>query len=407
MPRRPRARIPTASVLLALLTALVLGALGVVAAPGAHAARVDVPGDAWVTITGHGYGHGHGMSQYGAEGAARRGLGAGQIVRFYYPGTTMGRAGGYVSVLITADTDDNTVVLPRPGLTLRNVVTGVSWRLPDNGADRWMLRAGQDGRSQIWFRRGTWQLAKVLANDAMFHAGGLPVSLVLPGGGVVAYRSQLWSRRTAEGSRDRLTLNIVRLDSYLRGVVPREIPASWSPAAVQAQAIAARTYAAYERAHPLSDAYQICDTTSCQVYGGYSAEHPASNEAIRATSGLVLLYGGRPAFTQFSASSGGWTSAGSMPYLKAQPDPYDDWPGNAVHTWRVRVDDGVIERAFPRIGNLRAIRVTARDGNGDWGGRIRTMELVGGRATVTVSGPGFRSRLGLRSEWVWFRAVRR
>ena len=96
------------------------------------------------------------------------------------------------------------------------------------------------------------------------------------------------------------------------------MPASWSPAAVQAQAIAARTYAAYERAHPLTDTYQICDTTSCQVYGGYSSEHPDSNAAIAATAGKIQTYGGDPAFTQFSSSSGGWTSAGSVPYLRRE-----------------------------------------------------------------------------------------
>ena len=80
-----------------------------------------------------------------------------------------------------------------------------------------------------------------------------------------------------------MTVNEVRLENYLRGVVPLEIPASWSLPAVQAQAVAARTYAAYERAHPRSSAYQLCDTSSCQVYGGYDAEHPAADRAIAAT----------------------------------------------------------------------------------------------------------------------------
>ena len=132
------------------------------------------------------------------------------------------------------------------------------------------------------------------------------------------YRGSLRSLRPSSGSRSRDTVNVLRLDDYLKGVVPREMPASWSPAAVQAQAIAARTYAAYERAHPLTDTYQICDTTSCQVYGGYSSEHPDSNAAIEATAGKIQTYGGDPAFTQFSSSSGGWTSAGSVPYLVAK-----------------------------------------------------------------------------------------
>ena len=193
----------------------------------------------------------------------------------------------------------------------------------------------------------------------------------------------------------------------MKGVVPREVPATWSPEAVQAQSVAARTYAAYERAHPLTSRYQICDTTSCQVYGGKSVEHPASNRAVNETRGEIRTYEGEPAFTQFSSSNGGWTSAGSVPYLPAQQDPYDGWSGNPNHTWATKVTDTRIENAFPRIGNLRRIVVTRRDGHGQWGGRIVSMRLVGPDVSVTVSGDTFRFELGLKSEWVTFEVRRR
>ncbi len=176
------------------------------------------------------------------------------------------------------------------------------------------------------------------------------------------------------GSRARNTINVVSLESYLKGVVPLEMPATWSKAAVRAQAVAARTYAAYERAHRSGP---MCDTTSCQVYGGRAAEHRDSNAAIKATRKLVLTHRGEPAFTQFSSSSGGWTSAGSMPYLRARKDPYDGWAGNPVHTWRIRVKDTLFESRWPSIGNLRRIAVRQRDGNGQWGGRIRSIAVIG------------------------------
>ena len=182
------------------------------------------------------------------------------------------------------------------------------------------------------------------------------------------------------------------------------MPATWSPAAVQAQAVAARTYAAYERAHRTTP---LCDTTSCQVYGGYDAEHPASNAAIAATRGLALMYAGEPAFTQFASSSGGWTSAGSVPYLVAKEDPYDGWTGNSVHTWSLRVQDGVLERAWPSIGNLQRVVVLDRDGNGQWGGRVSSIRIVGGKGRVTISGDTLRSTLGLRSTWVNFKVMPR
>jgi stage II sporulation protein D len=363
---------------------------------------VAVPGDAWVTITGHGYGHGHGMSQYGAQGAARQGLNAQQIINFYYPGTTRGSLTGKISVHITADTDDDTVVLNRTGLRVRDLSTGETWALPDNGAQRWRLSAHSDGSAQVSYFASVWRLWKKLAGDGSFSARGKPMTLVTPED-QVAYRGALRSVSSSPRSRERVTVNVVGIDNYLKGVVPLEMPATWASAAVQAQAIAARTYAGFERAHPLSSAYQICDTTSCQVYGGHSAEHPDANAAVEDTAGKVRRYEGKLAFTQFASSNGGWTAAGSAPYLKAQQDPYDDWAGNGVHTWTEKIDAAMIERAWPQIGNLRAIRVTARNGKGQWGGRITKLVLEG-VDDVTISGDDFRSELGLRSTWLSFKA---
>jgi SpoIID/LytB domain protein len=232
------------------------------------------------------------------------------------------------------------------------------------------------------------------------------MTLVTPSGNH-AYRGRLRAAAPSPGSPARDTVNVLSLDSYLKGVVPQEIPASWSREAVRAQAVAARTYAAYERAHPHGGHYQLCDTWSCQVYGGYDVEHPASNQAIDDTRGQVLLAGGGPAFTQFASSSGGWTSAGSVSYLPAREDPYDGWAGNPVHSWSLRVQDTALEKAWPAIGNLTKIVVNRRDGNGDWGGRLREITLIGARNRVRIDGDTFRALLGLRSTWVTFGVARR
>ena len=370
---------------------LTLALAATMVAGPAHAQDWRVPSSASITIKGHGYGHGHGMSQYGAQGAAKQGLTATQIAEFYYPGTDWGKAGGPIRVLISADTTDDLVVLAADGLTLRSA-DGPEV-LPDNGATRWRFLSGTVG----WYD-GSWHKYAAVTGDAGFSVKGGAVSLVTPSG-VKPYRGQVWSR-VDDG--DRVTVNRLGMGAYLRGVVPLEMPALWEPAAVQAQAIAARTYAAYERAHPRSDAYDICDTWSCQVYGGMSAEHPASDAAVSAVGRKILTYDDEPAFTQFASSSGGWTSAGSAPYLVAKADPYDDVDGNPVHDWSVKVTDKSLERAWPSIGNLRRIVVDRRDGHGDWGGRVTSLTLVGGHGRVTMSGDTFRSRLGLRSTYLTF-----
>ena len=397
------------SALTSALPALVALASVLVALPAQAAGGSDrwsVPTAATVTITGHGFGHGHGLSQYGAQGAARQGLTYRQIADFYYPGTEWGTARGAISVQITADsTPADLVVLARRGLTLRDSAAPGRTLLPDNGATRWRVVRDGQGRSTVSYLVGRrWTTYAVLGGTGELSAGGAPVTLVTPSGNR-AYRGRLRTAVTSAGTL--ATVNVLSLESYLRGVVPLEMPALWQPEAVRAQAVAARTYAAYGQAHPRSSAYQICDTTSCQVYGGVAAEHPATDAAVRATRGQVLTDGGAPAFAQFSASSGGWTSAGSATYLTAREDPYDDWAGNPVHTWTTTVSDTVLESAWPRIGDLTGIQVDRRDGNGDWGGRVARATLVGTAGRVSVTGDDLRSRLGLRSTWMTFRVTRR
>ena len=316
--------------------------------------------------------------------------------------TPWGEARKRIAVLITADTSDDLVVRCAAACasTTRRRTRSPPPELPDSDATRWRIAVG-DGRDRVAFLNGRWHRYGALDGRGGFSRRGKPVTLVTPSG-ATAYRGRLWSRAPSAGGAARDTVNVVSLENYLRGVVPMEMPALWHPAAVRAQAVAARTYATYERAHPRARHYQICDTWSCQVYGGVAAEHPASDAAVEKTAGKVLTWRGEPALTQFASSSGGWTVSGSVPYLPAQKDPYDGWSGNSVHSWSLRLTDTQLESHWPSIGNLTRITVLDRDGNGDWGGRVQSLRLVGSAGRVTVSGDTFRSVLGLRSDWVTF-----
>ncbi len=379
------------------VVALVAAAALLVPSVPAHAAVDDwtIPATASIRIFGHGYGHGHGMSQHGAQGAALQGLTHRQIAEFYYPGTTWGLVKGKVRVLVSADTSKDVVVRHRPDLRLKALSTGqvIDLGAARPSARRWRIVPVAGGKVRVSFRTSRWRTFRTLTGDAEFAGAGGVLDLFLPSRRTVAYRGALRS-----AGRD--TVNVLRLDTYLRGVVPTEVPPLWAPEAVQAQSVAARTYAAYGLAHPIAPHYELCDTTACQVYGGAAAEHPATTAAIAATKGEVLLYDGAPAFTQFSASSGGWTSTGSEPYLVAQPDPFDGWSGNTNSTWQTLVSDGTIEKKLPSIGDLTRIQLAGRDGNGEWGGRVGSVTITGTTGSRTMSGEEFRFLLGLRSEWV-------
>ena len=154
---------------------------------------------------------------------------------------------------------------------------------------------------------------------------------------------------------------------------------------MRAQAVAARTYAAFDRAAHPTRYYDTCDTTSCQVYGGRRRRGLAEQRRRRRyTAGKVLNYGGKPAFTQFGSSSGGWLSAGSQPYLVAKADPYDGHSGNAMHTWTTTLTKASIQNAYPSLGTLKRVLVSQRDGHGDWYGRVERMTLDGSKADVTA-----------------------
>ncbi len=393
-----------------ILAALAVAGLGVVGLPASGAVADQ---DYWVpitkswTITGHGYGHGHGMGQYGAEGAARLGKSYRQIVGFYYPGTSLTTATGLVRVLVSADYTSDVVVRPASGLTVTDLGDNTKWTLPAHS--RWtawrLMPVGSSTRIQYYRTSSGWHTWTTpsrrvnLVGDAQFTTTSSVVTLVLPGGVERRYRGAMRSARPYASATSRDTVNVLRLDDYVQGVVPAEMPSSWHQAALRAQAVAARTYGAWLRAQNPGRYYQVCDTTACQVYGGVSAEAASGNTAVQATANRILTYGGKPAFTQFSSSTGGWTSAGSAPYLTAHADPYDGWSGNPMHSWTRSVSAHTLESRYPGIGRLIKLSVTSRENHGQWGGWVRQIKLVGTVGNAYLSGDDMRFAYGLPSRW--------
>jgi stage II sporulation protein D len=125
-----------------------------------------------------------------------------------------------------------------------------------------------------------------------------------------------------------LVVNHLPLEQYLYGVVPEEMPDSWSRDALMAQAIAARTYAVYIKRKSGGKAYDVEATTKSEVYGGYDAENPNTNAAVNATRDLIMIYNQRPIIAYFHSNSGGYTEDAknvwhvNLPYLKGTVDHF-------------------------------------------------------------------------------------
>lgn len=423
------------------LLALVAGLLVGVAPTPAHAVlAVDevypVPAGGAFAVDGHGWGHGRGMSQYGAFGAATLGRTADQITAFYYPGTTWSPTNGnpLLRVRLVADNDNQTEVYPAVGLKVTDMSSGASQVLPtDHGATRWRTDPDSAGLHLQQYYAGVWHpwslgLTTALVGPVQFSGPAL-IRLQYPRTDPTdpatavsrEYRGAI--RAVQTGPTTAASVDVLPMESYLLGVVPRESSPSWPAEALKAQAVAARSYSEFlrDQVTPTTAPYDICDTTSCQVFGGtavWSAagvrtvlEATSTNAAVNATPGIVRTVAGKAIFAEFSSSNGGWSTAGTLPYLIAQRDDWDGVTASSVHTWAATLTAAQLEASFRTVGHLQRLRVTQRDGNGEWGGRVLHVVLEGvdaqGQPTsVATTGddvhrahawPG--SADGLRSSW--------
>jgi stage II sporulation protein D len=349
------------------------------------------------TIRGAGWGHGWGMSQYGAYGAARKGLSWKQILAFYYRGTRLDKlpTGTKIKVWITADNDNSLRVLPASGLVVRDtaghrytVPTGAkytSWRISRSDAGyrlSYRTSSGSHVTKSTGLTTGSWS----------FSTRSKIVKVVLPNGSVRPYRGTVALIKRGSGGR---TVNNVLLEDYVRGVVPAEMPTSWAANAVRAQAVAARSYGVRLQKFAGNAGYDICDTTACQVYRGMAQETSGGNAAVKATTGVIVTYRGVVALTQFASSNGGHSARGDYPYLVAQRDPYDGVINSQA--WTRTLSASSIGRAWPSVATVKRLQIISREGAGAWGGRVKTIKIIGTSRTATVSGTTFQHMFGLRS----------
>jgi SpoIID/LytB domain protein len=349
-----------------------LAAIAALAAPGVAAAS-------W-TVEGHGFGHGVGLSQYGAYGYAKHGSGYREIVQHYYRHTKLGRNSGSVCVLLGSG---------EGSVSFSGAGRGCGGRLDPGARYSFAVESGR-----VVLRKGGGGRVSACGAEGKASSG---VKI----GGFGRYRGALVAR-AAGGNM--LVINQVSSEGYVKGVVPNEVPPDWPMAALEAQAVVARSYGlATERDGPYD---QYADTRS-QVYGGRDSETNRTNRAVAATAKRIVTHRGRPAATYYFSTSGGRTEnsefgfeGGSpVPYLKSVKDPFDG--ASPVHNWSEHFSDDKMEAKLSGLfeGRLRHIDVTDTGRSP----RIVRARVVGSSGASSVSGATLRSRLGLMSTWARFR----
>jgi SpoIID/LytB domain protein len=382
------------------------------ASPAPPAGPTTLP--ASITIYGRGYGHGVGMSQYGAYGRALAGQDYLTILGHYYQNTTTNVvAESQIRVLVLsgwAATSTNPLRLY--GIGGPWTFDGIATAFPSDAQA--LLTPTVSGTTT------TWQL-KVIALDGtvLYDAPSTGQLWMRPASSATVLR--LYSKPT---TYDRFrgvlhimanttvsVVNVVPMESYLRGVVPSEMPYTWSTAALQAQAVVSRSYAA-ARLHPSTGTWDIYDDTRSQVYRGTLTERSTTDSAIASTAGRVVWYGTGVANTLYHSSGGGATenneyafvspsgvvSSSPVAYLRGSSDrkpdgssydalsPYATWH-TATYTL-AQIQAWFAADTRTNVGTLVALDLTHRGVSG----RLVSVILIGANGTTkTVSGDVFVS----------------
>jgi stage II sporulation protein D len=396
-----------------------------------------VPG---VTFFGSGFGHGVGMSQYGANGWATGVTGltltGEQIVARYYPGTAL--------QFVDAQRPFNRVLLSAPSSqgryvcgdnryfagSLGDLTSSGGMRVLNEGANNQEIARGAGGQNfQFIARNGIVEVWANWAPPRLVYSGPGPVTAVpldptqplgfIQKGGT--YRGNI--RFTNLGGTLRV-INTVSYDDYVRGVLPLEMPTSWHPEALKAQAYAARTYS-YTAYKGSARDYDVTDDQADQCYGGTRVEVPSSNAAVTATAGRVITYQGASIRAYFASSNGGyslsdgcwmnnvvrsggsWACSAGQPYLAPVPDPADRAvaaPANPRASWTVTftssdMRSAVLRCGGPDIGVLQAVDVSNQVPPGS--GHVISVRVIGTAASTDLRADDLlRNCLGLRSTMV-------
>ncbi len=373
-----------------------------------------------VRFYGRGYGHGVGLNQYGARGRALAGQTAEQILKAYFKGTTLSTTSPTrtVRVLILAGfpaaSASPLVVYGRSGSW---EIAGVATTFPADA----VLKAWRTTATVAGVSTTTWKV-RVTAADGATVLHSATISGVVTVRPVDATsRIQVFSKPSSYdtyrgsillrlGSGSVNVVNSVRLDDYLRGVVPVEMPSTWPAEALRAQAVAARSYAV-RRLHPSTGSYDLYDDTRSQVYRGLEAEKATTSAIIAAAPGAILVSAGSVVNAFFHSTGGGATenneyafvgstgavTAGKVGYLRGivdrAPDgkawdaaaPYYAWATSSLT--RAQLSAMLRTDSRTNVGDVLRLNLTRRGVSG----RLYQVVIYGSSATKTVSADVFRS----------------
>ena len=210
-----------------------------------------------------------------------------------------------------------------------------------------------------------------------------------------------------DAKNPKVEIKTIKVEEYLRGVLPKEMSPSFNEEALKAQAVAARTFALKNRKRHQSEGYDLCNTTHCQIYNGLSDSHERSDWAIDETFGEVLFYNDKLIQASFHTDSGGMTENAvdvwgtDFPYLRASTEIE-----TKTMPWTVKITlkdfSNKLAANKKNIGDVKFVKITNMEigkitDDRSTSGRVKELTVVGSAAQVKLTGSDMRQIFGLKS----------
>lgn len=382
-------------------------------------------------LGGAGFGHGVGMSQWGAFGMAKQGADAASIVTHYYPGTAVTPVQDDMDIRVNLlyqvksakartqalDAGGGAVeVSVGPTVVVGGTADEFGFGVRDGAVVVTRTTGGQateigTGPSATIRWAGTRTPGSATGPAGLLNLVGPGTSLDSSGHRYRYGFVEVLPVSTSSGVKLNVVNSVRVHDEYLDGI--SEVSSSWPDAAQQAQVLAARTYALSKIARGTRQACgcHLDDGSGPyydQTFTGWTKASSAKGDSWLAnvaatfasdTTGLAILYDGKPISAFYSASSGGASQAvkdewgGDLPYLPSVPDPYMQVEENPNRAWTVTIPQAKMAAAFG-VDQVWRVDVTERFASG--AAKTVTATKSDG-TTVTRTGSQLRSAFGLKS----------
>ncbi len=247
----------------------------------------------------------------------------------------------------------------------------------------------QKGQLTLVAAQAAGAQAKVVPNGGLSVAGGGGALTKWPVRGGV----QVWQR-----GRGLLVVNEVGIEDYVMGVVPAEVNAGWHPEVLKAQAVAARTYALYQRTLNAGREYDVVAGTQDQVYQGLRGVDERVAQAVDSTRGVVVSHQGRPIYAAFSSTAAGPTEdsmnvwSKDLPYLRGVDCPFDT--NSPYYRWRVSVPFDKLERSLRHMGLPVGSIASLTPFGYSRAGRVTRLRVLHSQGELILRGEDLRKVVG-------------